>query len=129
MSVSTVRDDRLNGDRRVGMRPPRIESRALRHIQRIDDPGVRHRPPSQREILGHQGSKRIESIAFVSQNPGRNVVVGARRQRPPAMRDCGNGQGVSLQRLLLCNLPIGWVHSPVFPLAPAVPQREYDQAH
>jgi len=122
MSVCTVRADRVAREGHVSMRPPRIESRALRDIQCIENLVIRHRPPSQRQILRHQAGQRIESIALITQNPRRNVVVGPGSQCPTAMQDGGSRRYVRLQGVLFCNLACGRVHAPVSPLAPAIPE-------
>jgi hypothetical protein len=129
MSVCTVRADRVAREWHVSMRPPRIESSALRDIQCIENLVIRHRPPSERQILGHQAGQRIESIALITQNPRRNVVVGPGSQCPTAMQDGGSRRYVRLQGVLFCNLACGRMHAPVSPQAPAIPQARNEQPH
>ncbi len=128
MSVCTVRDDRVDRDGSVGMRPPREKSRALGNIHRIENPVLRHRPPSQRQILGYQGGESIDPIAFIAQNPGRDVVVRAGSQCPTAMRDGGSRCYVRLQGVVFRYLPIGRVHAPVCPQVTAIPQAGSEQS-
>ena len=58
-----------------------------------------------------------------------DVVVGTGSQRPAAMYDGRNRGYFRLQGFLFRNRPIGWLHAPVCPLMPAMPQTGNDHPH
>ncbi len=75
MCVCAVLDDVLSGNGERGPRAPSIEPRRLRNIEGRENPVVRHRPPSQREILGDEISERIEAVAFATQDSRFDVIA------------------------------------------------------